>query len=745
MRYTVKFDRGFLLLCLFLVLINMPLLFKLVVPIHDTGQSFRNFYFFYNDLFNNSEIPQWLPFGAYGIQSGMFFSMVPAACFITGAAGLIFRVEDALILYNLGLLLEQLLMLTGAYRLARLLFKNDTTVYFVCLSVMGATVLITQVYLNFFMVYLIPYITYYVLRFFIEKRPSMLAKGLILSLLLFQGLVSYAVVIPALAVSCIFVVLLIAHCQNLKGFLSISRREVLQTLGLFFLFIVILWSYYTYLEGSMQGLSLLSANRNPDYSVRLDTFLAYPRTISPDKFAGLVTPLELAEKDWNAFESTVFFGLVPLLFAAYALVRVRIPVIYALMSASVVLGFLALGSLTPIAEWLYNWFPMMKYYRHISYVIGVWKVLLPFVAGYGLDRVLSEPEKHNLITSKISISVMCGIVLAECLFMLYLLGISPQGERIDVFMVMVYLLPIIIAITAFTLLRRSTRRLAIMLLVFVVLEAIAYQSAIYYKVRVLTNDVAAYMKSSYEEIVATTYTHPYGYIESRTYGLNNPRENAARAYVTVGSSYNFDYNYIQTDPCVQMYRLEIIGQKADNLMKTWNSSMSWTKNDMEAIGCNSPKLKIYTQVDFADRYTNNLAGNLVGIGKYPVIEDVPIDLMTRNHGGYGTAEIVQFTPNKIDITATVQSTEGAWLYYADSWHPNWKAYVNGTPTQVYISNIAFKAIHLPQGDSIVVLKYEDYRERLFQYFLIAIGATLTLLFILDFGSSRNRVGGFISL
>lgn len=727
----VNVDREFVFLTLFLIAVNLPFFLKLVIPIHDTGHLFRIFYFFYNDVFYNSQIPQWLPFGFYGLQSSLLFSLVSPACFVTGIIGLVFRVQDVLFLFTLALLIEQFIMVWGMYRLARLLFNRNGTVLFVCLSMICGNVFITQLGLNFRMFYLLPLVIYYVLRFFIEKRPSMLAIALIVSLLWFQGVAAYVIAMPALTVSCIFLALAVAYRNEWRGFLSISRREASLSIGLFTIFVSVLAIYYSYLKGTMFNAELLSPGRNPDYSVTLQMFLTYGGRTGFEKFLGMLYPAELGSGQFHAFESTTYYGLIPFLFTLYAMFTERGRVFFALMFAVVMLGILSLGETTFVAEWLYSWFPMMKYYRHIGFAVSIYKILLPVVAGFGVERLISKPDVLTAMPRRTMLFMLIALVAAEHGIVFYLLRLGSPMAGVTFFTLTAGVVYAALAAGYFAFMKNERAGIVFFLILCVMLETVIYQSAIGYRVRLLANEVSSQTNYTISRMISTMKTNKYAYSEMRPNNPVDERGQIALAYSIAGSPYNYNYDFIQTDPCRPILRADVLGANIMNLIRTRKQNTEYMVDDLSAIGCTSPKLRVVADVEYADTYEDLTAKieESPTIGSRPIIYGVPVGSRTPGAGKAGTAEMVRYTPNEITISATTNDPAGAWLYYADSWHENWKAYVNGSPQPVYIANMAFKAIRLYEGESTVVMRFENWRERTMQYILIAFGVGVILLLL----------------
>jgi uncharacterized membrane protein YfhO len=73
-------------------------------------------------------------------------------------------------------------------------------------------------------------------------------------------------------------------------------------------------------------------------------------------------------------------------------------------------------------------------------------------------------------------------------------------------------------------------------------------------------------------------------------------------------------------------------------------------------------------------------------------------------GTPGTVQFVRGNANEI-IVKTFVSAKNAWLVYADAFHPDWRAKVNGKDTPIAEAYLAFKAVPVPQGESIVDLTF----------------------------------------
>jgi len=74
-----------------------------------------------------------------------------------------------------------------------------------------------------------------------------------------------------------------------------------------------------------------------------------------------------------------------------------------------------------------------------------------------------------------------------------------------------------------------------------------------------------------------------------------------------------------------------------------------------------------------------------------------------NHAAPGTARIVIDLLNRVAVE--VDTPRAAILQLNDTWAPGWKATVDGRPARVHRSNLAFRAVAVPAGRSLVLFSY----------------------------------------
>lgn len=86
-------------------------------------------------------------------------------------------------------------------------------------------------------------------------------------------------------------------------------------------------------------------------------------------------------------------------------------------------------------------------------------------------------------------------------------------------------------------------------------------------------------------------------------------------------------------------------------------------------------------------------------------------------GGTGTAEIVRYEPNEVEIVARADGP--AMLVLADTFFPGWRATLDEVDVPIYRANGLFRAIELPPGEHRIVFRYSP--------FTFQIGAYLSLM------------------
>ncbi len=149
------------------------------------------------------------------------------------------------------------------------------------------------------------------------------------------------------------------------------------------------------------------------------------------------------------------------------------------------------------------------------------------------------------------------------------------------------------------------------------------------------------------------------------------------------------------------------------------------------FGCHAPKLRlIHDPIVVADE-----AGATMDIvlGKRLDLYKTPIIISSEGAGESSTGEdlnsseavkVLEFHANRIKIQVANPYADGAWLVYADSYHPAWSASVDGHSQQIAKANLAFKAVLIPPGTHEVTFSFSRGAA---DYLFVLLGAMLVVL------------------
>ena len=100
-------------------------------------------------------------------------------------------------------------------------------------------------------------------------------------------------------------------------------------------------------------------------------------------------------------------------------------------------------------------------------------------------------------------------------------------------------------------------------------------------------------------------------------------------------------------------------------------------------------------------------------------------------------EVTRFHANTLTIRVNNPDLAASWMYYADAWHPYWKARVNGKAVPVYRANMAYKAIPIERGENMIELQFGS---RLFSV-LSAIVSVNAAFWLGVVGTGKLRYSG----
>ncbi len=133
------------------------------------------------------------------------------------------------------------------------------------------------------------------------------------------------------------------------------------------------------------------------------------------------------------------------------------------------------------------------------------------------------------------------------------------------------------------------------------------------------------------------------------------------------------------------------------------------------LGGDVPKLRLVRQVQVAR--TAEEARSLFAALSDPIsttvlLSDDPRVVDSSEPDGrepLGIVEVEKFSWNQVQVHAVVEGKDPAWLVYADAWHPDWKATVDGRTVPVVRANLGFKAVQIESGMHEVRWRFDPRR------------------------------------
>lgn len=740
----------FLVLVFLLICINVPFWNHSVWwPGTDTALAGESFYTFYSEFFLHGELLRWLPYGHYGIQADhwQLFDLSPMS-YLTGLMGWIFRAKNALLLFKITLFFEQVLLLFGCFLLSEKLFKFRSTVFFVCLAVIGTTMPLIQVFWNFRIFYLFPLVLYLLYLSFEKGKPHYLWWAGTVEIFSLTGSLPYYGPIHLL-IALFFCVAF--YLEFRPRFVFILERSA-QNL-IFFILMLAVGAVFLYLEANMlNGIAVESRGRNAlSHVVRLEDFLSYGPYLSPASFLGFLFPgvIHQFSRVTPETQLLIYIGALPFFFVFYASVSTRSRLAILFGSIVLLLSFFSLSTTSAVSKLFYYLFPPLSLFRSLGMLKGILRLFLLFFAGFGLDQFLKdaqnleEGKEYRALLIKFYLCVAVASGLLVFLDMKYLNAFAYLKEWIQFHHFQLGIFFLFLLFCALRL-HRKIRMGGAAAIFFLALNVLPYQGLVY----------ASWPKNPSWSELGRVQDYAFQMQRGLNYDLTKRSMMGLRQVQDLSRTTVEPHNYIQYDPCFQVFTTSFQPEAVTRLNHArWNLPSSKpaevaaffrdpeTLNFLQVVGCATPKVKIIPDALFASDQAEalHLIKTVSDFGRTVVIEDrtrqgnetlpAPQAVSASNE-----VSVISFSFNELVVRARVSKASGAWLYYADTYHPGWKAWMDGEEVPIYRANLAFKAIQLAPGTHTVCFRYFDSLRGVASYMLaflsIAFGITLVLVILL---------------
>jgi len=739
-----RIDPLFAFLILLTLGINLPYLKSTFFPIVDTLLHFHIFYHFYNELFYHGHIAGWFPYGAFGMPADFLFLLQTEASYFFMAVGALFRITNALALFKGSIVFEQLIFLTGLYLLSRRIFKTKSAAFAVCVGAVACTVWYSQIFFNFLVYYLLPFALFFLISFFEDRRPeSLWMCGIVCIAWTMDGVYGLILCFYLLAFLCVF--LSFRHWPAWKSLLT-RRRSNLIFLALF---LALAGIFIYYRINSLNDLFFTLQGRDAiTKKTDLQTFMT---------FGGNPQPMHVLWcflLGWPTYlpnvgcimDNTLYIGLLPLAFFIWALFHVRSSLFWGVTTLIALLVSFSFGSCVTKAAY---YLPAMNMFRHVGLVYSLVKILILLGAGFGWENFWASPKRFRLMSA-----IVLGMAILANRCLAFPFGIhsfdplAPDLKWFDFFIarIAVYsgglafaFLLSSTAVRTHPLLKMSVSRERILktsLILCLLFDILSFQRIVWLQAPKLSPE-----KLRFLDCVAVNRLE---YQPQRHWELKTMRQQQAFDLTDQArfppTLHAVAYNFVQFDPAYPRYRIDYISPGVQELLHSRSANPKSDPAFYPILGIESPKIRLLSKAVFAD--TQEEAKGLVETAsswdRVAILQDVAPEIRVSdtsfsvNTEINGTVNVTGFSADEVIIDSEVTSPGGAWLVYADAWHPGWHATVNGKEVPIAKAYLAFKAVYLEKGKNIVRFFFGNGWTGAMKVLIGILSILLSLVFIFLF-------------
>lgn len=303
---------------------------------------------------------------------------------------------------------------------------------------------------------------------------------------------------------------------------------------------------------------------------------------------------------------------------------------------------------------------------------------------------------------------------------------------------------IILIVCVCSLFKVSNRSIAIILVLIGIAEIYQYNKLLY-----------SHSQLTLKNIKSTELTH----VRDSKYSSQRIGPYKSEYFTGQRALYAITGDYLQTDYGPSM-RQDIVSKSMQTLFQARSKGVTvedvpypifdydfyqvqntfgYPKYDLilqKTLGFNTPKIRLTNNVSIAKsdkealeltRNTNIFAKPVITItsGKHflknfkkPI---VPLYTVTNTY----------FSSNKHKFLVNNFNDIPLWLIYADANNPNWHAYIDSSPTEIYPANLGLKAVQVPPGSHEVYFEFSKANtiHKMFFIMQIIVGFMLACLIL----------------
>ncbi len=640
-----------------------PLFLPNLFPMHDATTIVGLFHYFYSEFYAYGHLAQWAPYDFYG-QPAHFAQLVALSplSYCAMALGKIFHITNTLVLFKIVMALEVLVFACGLIKLSERFYQSSIAVWFVVIVAMATTIWLTQPFFNFRIYYLWPII---ILALMDIVKQASLAN---VSKVFFWMLISMLGDLPYFAGPWLFAATIFTGVLWLVERKKINFIVTRQGYCWMLLTGLLLVTLFLFLKGLTVGVNLIAPDRSQDATTSVEQFLSYGGTANIGTwFASACGWGDLSL--WGLRDIFPYIGLGTVLLALWSMFKVRQPFAIATHAVTILLLLLIF---VPLAGHVFYFFPMMKYYRHLSLLIGFAKLFLILSAGFGLDDVLKCCQgKLRYALYGLLVVLMIQMGGYEWKLWSELTAINPKVESLQ------YVMDV---------------------------KPLAWQAQrLHVPQDNRTQQALALVQAA--GLNGGRFTTDYNFIQ---FDICNSPWRKDWSAIGVKDMLSINPGFLEMLGGCESLKLRLVPQSLG-----FNEQAYW----QVLTGINRQLIK---QVQQQDDLAIALAEVRVKLNSVVMLMGNSTPLSGSNEGTFNV-QVNMFNSNNIDIQTSIQGNSGAWLVYADGFHQGWHATVDDKPVKIEQANGAFKAVWVSEGIHQVRFYFFNGFETIASYLLMLFG------------------------
>jgi hypothetical protein len=678
---------------------------------------------------------------------------------------------------------DEILLVTGSWLLARKLFSLQLTCFFVCSTILGTAIWMIQPWYNFHFYYAIPFMLFLIHRFLETGKWSYFILSM--SLLALQTLGNMPYFIPVTTVT-LFGYTVFFFIWNSKDLLPRFRTICLswKTWGALLIVGFLLAGAFAILFINTEQIVNYNYERSLSGRTTLEGFLTYGRNLNLTKWMELLWAVS------PTLDLTLYMGILPLPFLIVGFVfAIRRKNAHVLMS---IIALLLLSNGTAMAQLLYYIWPGMKYYRHLSLIAPLIKLFLCFLAGYGFEffvKRIFAADEHTQLKNTMTILACLLLGLAVFLFTLsrdyplaekviasitekstyrideeqkmriFISGLTQfyDKEKLPEQIIRVAGVALMTSLALLVLVNITSRRVASFLLFLLIL--IHLVDLFYYKSFQLQEKSIALNEPL---TLVTRFQNMPFYIRREPLLRFNTLRDQILLNLRFHPHYWSTYAFLFKDEIGHSLRTDHWLRPLNHYMKTyWDQPIGNESESPKGLsrfsslefplahpasakiaGLAEDKIQFFKKAydvsneqSISDlmkdpRYTGDILflSSRSKSDRAPVLIWSKDSLVSENSRMHLAYTVERYDSNNLVLTVNNPESTPIWLQYSDVWDPLWKVQIDNSPAPVYKANLAYKAVELKPGTHQIHFFYQcaALSALYFLWGLIALGWVILL-------------------